>query len=120
MVLRIEHIIGDPGKNSINLSYLSQFGIFCLLIECTIYLWYFGKMSVQNASDYAQRTKWKVNDSVMIFKQNIGRWCPRKITKLVGDDDIQAKYEVILVDAAKLANSLNSSQFMEEKIYINK
>ena len=58
-VLRTLHIIGDPDKNSANLSYLSQFGIFCLLIECTIYLWYFGKMTTKhkNNSNNSSRRK---------------------------------------------------------------
>merc|ERR1712113_1139556 len=50
--------------------------------------------------DYAARTKWKVGDPVMIFKQDIAKWCPGKIIKTNGDemddiDDIQVKYAVL-------------------------
>lgn len=49
--------------------------------------------------DYAARTKWKVGDPVMIFKQDIDRWCPGKITNVVNrEDDIEVKYAILQLD----------------------
>lgn len=49
--------------------------------------------------DYAARTKWKVGDAVMIFKQDLAKWCPGKITKCDRrTDDIEIKYAILHSD----------------------
>ena len=65
MYQKILHVIGDFDKNSINLSYLSQFGgIFCLLIECTIYLGYFSKITKKHKNNSSNGSTTK-NDKAL-------------------------------------------------------
>eukprot|EP01083_Nonionella_stella_P000030 87_1 len=46
--------------------------------------------------DYAARTKWNVGDPVMIFKQDIEKWCPGKIVCVYPrEDDIEVKYAIL-------------------------